>query len=48
MRSGWGTEKDVIIDLNKNITKPISHGYNCNNFAISVLKNKVLKIYRFG
>ena len=42
MRSGWGTEKDVIINLAKNMTKVIKYRYDCNNFAISFIKDNVL------
>ncbi|KAM3146601.1 hypothetical protein pb186bvf_001131 [Paramecium bursaria] len=48
LRSGWGTEKDVIINLSKNTTKVIEYRYDCNNFAISFMKDNVLKIDRFG
>ncbi|KAM3146604.1 hypothetical protein pb186bvf_001134 [Paramecium bursaria] len=48
LRSGWGTEKDVIINLSKNTTKVIEYRYDCNNFAISFIKDKVLYIDRSG
>ena len=41
LRSGWGTEKDIVTNLTKNTSKVIKYGYNCNNFAISFIKDKV-------